>query len=211
MKACTWAGRAKGEARGGAIAKGEVRGGANSKARGGVKDRVRGGVKGGADCRVIIIIMLPWPMRLYFWGVHGVFIEVVFTSLWELLASSKKNLALHGFSSLWSFFMYGLGTFLLAEPAYRYAMRHHYPLPLRLLVYILVTYVWEFSCGLVLSRFGANSWDYSQFTYNIYGWITLEYAPFWALAGLVYEYIMHLMESVEELPQWKKRELTLTQ
>ncbi|XP_011406571.1 PREDICTED: transmembrane protein 229B-like [Amphimedon queenslandica] len=147
--------------------------------------------------------MLPWPMRLYFWGVHGVFIEVVFTGLWELFASTNNGLTLHGFSSIWSFFIYGFGTFLLAESVYQYAKKHHYPLPVRILFYILLTYAWEFSCGVILSRFGANSWDYSEFRFNVYGLITLEYAPFWGIAGLVFEYIMSCMEAVEGLPHWR--------
>lgn len=153
--------------------------------------------------------MLPWQQRLYFWGVHGVFTEVVFTSLWDFIISGR-GLKLHGTSSLWSFFIYGLGTFLLAEQVYLFAIRHRIPLPLRLLMFVLLTYFWELSWGLVLRNFGANSWDYYDFKYNFLGLITLEYAPFWALSGLVFEYIMNQMDKVETIPVWKLKRHTLT-
>ena len=147
--------------------------------------------------------MLPWQQRLYFWGVHGVFAEVIFTAMWEWFAGGGAW-SLKGFSSAWSFLTYGLGTFLLAEPLHRRLLSSRVPLPARLLVYVAGTYVWEFSCGLVLGYWGACPWDYSQFTYNLYGVITMEYAPFWALAGLYFEMIMHCMVSVEPLPRWKR-------
>ena len=57
--------------------------------------------------------MLPWPYRLYFWAVHGVCSEVVFTAIWEFVVGGSW--ALKGYSSLWSILTYGLGTFLVAE------------------------------------------------------------------------------------------------
>lgn len=146
--------------------------------------------------------MLPWQHRLYFWSVHGIFAEVLFTSLWEFIITGG-GLTLRGCSSLWSFIIYGLGTFLIAEQVYFYSIKHRIPLFFRLIGYVLMTYLWEFTWGIALKYIGANSWDYSQFTYNIYGVITLEYAPFWVIASLVFEYIMHQMEKVEPLPIWK--------
>ena len=149
--------------------------------------------------------MLPWQQRLYFWGVHGVFAEVLFTAAWGLFASEESSWSLMGQSSAWSFLTYGLGTFLLAEPIYRYLVSRCVPLPIRLIVYVLATYAWEFSFGAVLSQLGACPWDYSGFTFNYKGLITLEYAPFWAVAGGYFELILSVMSSVETIPQWKKR------
>ena len=146
--------------------------------------------------------MLPWKQRLYFWGVHGIFIEVVFTSLWKWCESG--DLTLTGHSSLWSFLIYGLGTFLIAEPVYFYLINHQISLILRVTAYVLITYTWEFSWGVLLKSYGANSWDYSHYNYNLYGVITLEYAPFWVICSLVFEFIMSLMTGVEEVPRWKK-------
>lgn len=159
-------------------------------------------------------IMLPWKQRLYFWGVHGVFVEVLFSACWEYLAAGvdKRSWKLMGYSSAWSFLTYGLGTYLCGETFYRWLAAHQVPLPGRLLVYVMATYVWELSCGLLLVQCGACPWDYSAFTYNLFGVITLEYAPLWAAAGLYFEIMMGVMASVEPVPHWKlknKRNNTL--
>ena len=151
--------------------------------------------------------MLPWQQRLYFWGVHGIFAEVLFTAVWGLLASGPgqhSSWALMGQSSAWSFLTYGLGTFLLAEPIYRYLVSKQVPLLSRLLFYVLATYAWEFSCGVVLTQMGACPWDYSDFTFNFKGLITLEYAPFWAIAGAYFELVLAVMATVETVPRWKR-------
>lgn len=148
--------------------------------------------------------MLPWQQRLYFWGVHGVFGEVVFTALWEWVAGGGDAWSLKGSSSVWSFLIYGLGTFLLVEPLHRLLLSGVVPLPARVLLYVMTAYVWEFCCGLVLDYWDACPWDYSLFEYNLYGLVTLEYAPFWALAGLYFEMIMQFLSRVEALPAWKK-------
>ena len=146
--------------------------------------------------------MLPWPYRLYFWGVHGVFIEIVFTGTWEFVVTGKWQLM--GISSIWSFFIYGFGTFFFAEYLYNYLLALKVPLLARGVAYVLMTYTWEFSCGLVLDYFNARSWDYTPFDYDVMGLITLEYAPLWFLAGMYYECIMKVMLSLEETPRWKK-------
>ena len=147
--------------------------------------------------------MLPWAQRLYFWGVHGIFAEVVFTGIWEFVVSGNWRLV--GVSSIWSFLIYGLGTFLMAEPGYSLLLSLKVPLLLRCLCYVIFTYTWEFSCGLLLDCFEARSWDYSAFTYNVKGLITMEYIPVWFFAGLYFEMIMSFMRSVEPIPKWSPR------
>ena len=147
--------------------------------------------------------MLPWPYRFYFWGVHGVFAEVVFTAVWEFVVSGK--LTLFGFSSIWSFLTYGCGTFFFAEPFRNYLVSRGVPLWLRCLLYVPMAYAGEFGFGTVLSYFNACPWDYTHFDYDVAGLITLEYAPLWLLAGASFEYIMSAMTSVEELPRWRKK------
>ena len=146
--------------------------------------------------------MLPWPYRLYFWGVHGIFAEVVFTAVWELAVSGKPTF--FGFSSLWSFLTYGGGTFFFAEPFRAFLMRHGYPTWQRCLLYLPLTYAAEFAFGAALSYVGACPWDYSHFDYNVMGLITLEYAPFWLAAGACFEGVMAVMSSLSELPRWRK-------
>ena len=145
--------------------------------------------------------MLPWPYRLYFWGVHGVFAEVVFTASWEFVVGGSWTLK--GDSSIWSFFTYGLGTFIGGECCYRYLVSRHVPLLARCVTLVAMAYAWEFATGAVLSYFNACPWDYTPFDYDVMGLITLEYAPVWFLAGLYFECIMSVMTSLEEIPKWK--------
>ena len=129
------------------------------------------------------------------------FVEVVFTGLWDFVASG--NWTLKGYSSLWSFFIYGLGTLLGMEHLHGYLKSLRTPLLLRCVVYVLMTYVWEFSCGLVLSYFNACPWDYTPFAYDIMGLITLEYAPLWFLGAFYFEWLMNAMHRLEEVPHWR--------
>lgn len=144
--------------------------------------------------------MLPWSLRLFFWGIHGVFMEVVFTSGWEFALTG--DLSLKGFSSVWSFFTYGIGT-LLAERLYFFLTARGVPLPARVVVYVLLMYSLEFCFGLLLRQFGMCPWDYSNFDYNLMGLITMEYIPVWAVASLYSEFLMGVLLSLEEVPRWK--------
>ena len=142
------------------------------------------------------------PARFYFWGVHGMFGEVLFTATWEHIVS--RELHLKGFSSLWSFFNYGLGT-LMAEAYHEFLVALKVPLIIRLVIYVLLLYVWEFTAGMILRQFEACPWDYSQFDYNFMGLVTLEYAPFWLIATSYFELIYYYMKQIDERPSWKKQ------
>ena len=150
----------------------------------------------------LLLKMLPKLMRLYFWGVHGIFMEIVFTSIWEFVVTGDWRLM--GVTSLWSFLVYGLGTFLAAESLSDFLTSRGIPLLARCLVYVLFIYTWEFSCGLLLDCFNARSWDYSHFDYNVMGLITMEYAPFWFLGSMYCEMLYDIMKSLEHVPRWKK-------
>jgi len=144
-----------------------------------------------------------FSLRFYFWGAHGVFAEVLFTGIWEFVVSGKWSLM--GTSSIWSFLVYGLGT-AMAENLYHYFHSKNIPLLARCCVYVLVTYTWELTCGFLFDLFpGSRNWDYSAFTYNFMGYICLEYAPIWFMAGLYFEMLMTVLVRLEELPSWKLR------
>ena len=151
--------------------------------------------------RNFLLKMLPNLMRLYFWGVHGIFVEIVFTSIWEFVVTGDWRLI--GMTSLWSFLVYGLGTFLVAENIYNFLTSRGVPLLARCLVYVVFTYAWEFCCGLILDCFNARSWDYSHFNYNVMGLITMEYAPFWFFGGMYGEMIFNIMKSLQYFPEVK--------
>jgi len=146
--------------------------------------------------------MLPTLTRLYFWGVHGMFGEVVFTAMWEYIVTG--GLHLKGFSSLWSFVNYGFGT-LLAEALHEFLVALKIPFIIRLFLYMLVAYFWEFSAGLVLHQFDACPWDYTDFEYDLMGLITLEYAPAWLGAAAYFELLYNCMKKIDQRPSWKKQ------
>ena len=144
--------------------------------------------------------MLPWAQRLYFWGVHGIFAEVMFTGLWEFVVTGSWRLM--GVSSIWSFLVYGLGTFFIAESGHNILVSYKVPLLMRCMIYVVFTYIWEFGCGVILDVFDARPWDYSEFTFNIMGLITMEYIPVWFFAGLCFEGIFALMKTSGPIPRW---------
>ncbi|KAJ8014238.1 hypothetical protein DPEC_G00038180 [Dallia pectoralis] len=122
--------------------------------------------------------------RLYVYALHGCLCEVGFTALWDWWQT--KDPRLPGHTSLWALPMYALAIFLL-EAVRGSLLAQRCPLLPRLLVYTLLIYVWEFSWGVVLRLLGACPWDYSEFSYNLGGLVTLEYAGPWALASLIAE------------------------
>ena len=147
--------------------------------------------------------MLSWQYRLYFWGIHGIFTEVIFTCFFNQVMI-KSDPTLVGHSSAWSFLIFGLAAFLIGEPYYNFLKERGMSIPFRLLAYVLTIYLWEFAWGLLLIPWGANSWSYEQNSFNFMGVITLEYAPFWAFASMMFEYIMSIMENLEQTPSWKR-------
>ncbi|XP_014009602.1 transmembrane protein 229B isoform X1 [Salmo salar] len=122
--------------------------------------------------------------RLYVYALHGCLCEVGFTAVWDWWETKDRRLA--GHTSLWALPMYALAIFLIEGLRGR-LLAQRCPLLLRMLVYTLFIYLWEFSWGVVLSFLGACPWDYSGFSYNLAGLVTLEYALPWALASLIAE------------------------
>lgn len=122
--------------------------------------------------------------RLYVYALHGCLCEVGFTALCDWWDTQDRRLA--GHTSLWALPMYSCAIFLIERLRERLLARQH-PLVLRLIVYTLFIYLWEFSWGVGLGLLGACPWDYSGFRYNLAGVVTLEYALPWALAALIAE------------------------
>ena len=48
-------------------------------------------------------------LRMFFYGLHGFFDEILFTSMLNFAESNFIDWSFRGHSSLWSFFMYGFG------------------------------------------------------------------------------------------------------
>ena len=142
-----------------------------------------------------------WPYRTIFYAICSFYMEVVWTAVYEFVASGMENLTLRGYSSIWSLFIYGVSLTLL-EKYYFYMRRRGFNTLLRGLVYTLSSFAVELAFGLILKPWNANSWDYSnQFTYHLAGgMIALEYAPLWFFSGLLFEYQIDVCNRVQHRP-----------
>ena len=142
---------------------------------------------------VLIMAVNPW-LRMLIYGMLGFSYEIVFTSLFDFVSSNFTNFAFKGYSSLWSFLIYGSCSFC-GEQVYFYSKKR-LSIFLRGLIYIQMAYTWEFIGGLILNQFSARTWDYTHYKYDVMGLIALEYAPLWFCSGLMqeffYEYLLTL-------------------
>ncbi len=116
-------------------------------------------------------------------GLTGWCIEIIFTSLGAFL---RGDLRLIGQTSLWMFPIYGLAAFI--KPLYEIIKK--LPLLLRGGIYSLGILACEYASGMLLKKHHLCPWDYSNSPTNINGVIRLDYAPLWALAGLLFERIV---------------------
>ena len=139
--------------------------------------------------------MLPWIHRLYLWGLHGIFVEVVFEGTCQFLLSGNWNLK--GGSSIWSFLVYGLGIFILSETAHNRMIFLRFRIISRCLFHALIGLL----CGTVFHLLGPRPWDYSHFT-SVKGFTTVCLA--WLFAGIYFEGIMAVMKRVEPIPRWRQ-------
>ena len=137
-------------------------------------------------------------LRFYIYALHGCMTEVVYTGLWDLFYFNSFKT--HGNTSIWALFIYG--AYVLFIEAIHFRLKDlGIPLYLRGIVYTLWTFVWEFSTGYCLKMFNACPWDYGPwFDYNLYGLITLEYAPLWYMSGIFAEKVLIKYTLLLQLP-----------
>lgn len=91
-----------------------------------------------------------------------------------------------GHTSLWMFPIYGLAACIY--PLNR--VLKHFPVWLRGALYSGGILSVEYASGMILKHFSCCPWNYEGTKYNINGVIRLDYAPFWAAAGLIFEKIL---------------------
>ena len=116
-------------------------------------------------------------------GLTGWCMEILFTSM---NAFGQKDLRLIGQTSLWMFPIYGLAAFI--RPLY--ALIKKLPMLLRGSIYSIGIFTCEYITGSFLKKFQLCPWDYSKAPANINGVIRLDYAPYWIIAGLIFEHIV---------------------
>ena len=125
--------------------------------------------------------------RFYFYGLHGIFTEVLYTSLWDFVAIG--NWKFIGVSSPWAFLIYAT-SHVFIEAARPRLEAKKLSLFKRAFVYLLWIYFWEFSTGYILGLFDACPWNYEPwFSFHFMGLITLEYAPLWYFGSMMAEQI----------------------
>ena len=134
---------------------------------------------------------IPWYLRLYLFGIQGLLHEILFTSIHEFIFNGN-DFRLKGETSIHAFVIYGLGS-LQAEYIYFTYLKGKHGLLFRSILYILLSFFWEFLTGLILSSVSACPWDYSDKPYNIMGLITLDYAPGWMLCGWIQEVLSNFL------------------
>ncbi|XP_061662563.1 transmembrane protein 229A isoform X2 [Syngnathoides biaculeatus] len=132
---------------------------------------------------------LPGYVRFLFFGMHGFLDEVAFTSVFNLV--EKRTLA--GYTSLWSFLMYGSCSFVVEKLYLHLHFKRGWRTWRRLPIYICFIYTWELCWGLALRQFGACSWDYSHYPHNFMGLITLLYLPGWACLSLYQDVLSNIL------------------
>lgn len=146
----------------------------------------------------------PW-FRLLIYGMLGFAYEIVFTSLWEFVATNFTDLKFKGCSSLWSFFIYGTCS-LCGEQVFVHTGKRLSAF-WRGLIYVQMAYTWEFLGGLFLNQFSARTWDYTHYKYDVMGLITLEYAPLWFFSGLFQEFFYEYLLTLSLPPSVKSMEM----
>ncbi len=112
----------------------------------------------------------------------GITTEVVFTAFQNLINNTapcgKPLSSLAGDSYVWMIFIYALIPIL---GHYFYDRIKVYNIIYRLIIYVLLIYIVEFSAGFILQTIlGSCPWKYTSGC-HIMGLIRLDYFPAWAL------------------------------
>jgi len=116
-------------------------------------------------------------------GFTGWCMEILFTSFDSF---RKRELQLMGKTSLWMFPIYGMAAFL--KPLC--GLIRNFPAFIRASFYTVFIFLGEYISGSILKKHHMCPWDYSKARANIKGVIRLDYAPYWMIAGLIFEKLL---------------------
>lgn len=131
--------------------------------------------------------------RFIIYGLSGWCIEVFWTGIGSLI---RGNIKLQGWTYIWMFPIYGLAVFI--EPIHD--MIRSWPVVLRGGVYTVLIFIVEYSTGWLLKVLtGLCPWDYSGTPFSINGFIRLDYAPAWFVAGLLFEMLHDTLMRIKAL------------
>lgn len=116
-------------------------------------------------------------------GVIGWCMEILFTAFGAL---RRREMNLVGQTSLYMFPIYGCAAFF--RPLFLLAKK--LSLPLRALLYAASIFTAEFVSGRLLSKHRVCPWNYGRHRWHVNEMIRLDFLPFWAAAGLLYEHVL---------------------
>ncbi|MCK5863321.1 MAG: hypothetical protein KAH38_12605 [Candidatus Hydrogenedentes bacterium] len=129
-------------------------------------------------------------LRIILFACLGLLIELFFTATFELC---KGNWNMHGHSSPWMTVVYGL-LGLFTNPIAIQLKKWYIPFVVRAGVYMILIFLVEYLFGVLFQIAGLQIWDYSHYSLNLHGHITLLYAPFWFGLGLCIEYLYRKLD-----------------
>ena len=127
--------------------------------------------------------------QLLFWGMFGLTVEIIFTSLVESI--KKRNINLIGHTSIWMFPIYSFGLtygfdFVKEIIALNYLRYLSYPF-----------WIWgvELLIGYPISKIGIRIWDYKNLSDSKHwkGIISYVHFPVWILFGILVELVSHFI------------------
>ena len=134
--------------------------------------------------------MLELLLKLFFYWHVGWVIEIWFTSVHNLIF--EKDIRAPGRTYLWMLPIYGLGGVLLG------ALRSWIGSPwLFIPAMVLFIYLAEASAGLLLKKTtGKIPWDYGSARFGIAGLVRLDYAPWWTLVAVCFDFLSNGLDKI---------------
>lgn len=121
-------------------------------------------------------------------GIAGWCIEITFTALDSL---RQRNMELMGHTSIWMFPIYGSAVFL--KPLMK--LMHSKPLIVRGISYAAMILAGEYIAGSFLTKNKVCPWNYTRSKWHVKKIVRLDYFPYWAVAGLLFEYLLNGKEA----------------
>ncbi|PRR78527.1 hypothetical protein CLLI_16110 [Clostridium liquoris] len=135
-------------------------------------------------------------MRFIIYGLMGWCTEIFFTGAYSLM---RGDITLRGFTYIWMFPIYGL--LILLEPIHNRI--RNWSMILRGGVYAVLILIGEYTTGSILKFIlGICPWNYENSPFVISGIAKLDYAPFWFIAGLLFEKLHDVLIGYDSLRKY---------
>jgi len=134
-------------------------------------------------------VIILYKFILY--GFIGQLIEVWFTGIYNILFT--RNPRATSTTYLWMHPIYGLAAVVLG---YIHSISSFNNV-CNAIMYVPIIFIFEFVSGFILYKIlNCRVWDYSNTRWNVLGLIRLDYAGFWFVAALIFEYIEPIITSI---------------